>query len=600
MRKSMSLKTLSVAGVPVLALSLGGCSWLGIGSGPNYQNSQSPKALAMPPNLTAPKTTSTYAIPSGKGLGPAEHHQTSQPPSASGTSSQPTPNTSSSGQNQPLIGTNGKRKNTTAVQPQSGVVPVAKDIHLVSKGTTSWLNIHAAPGSVWPHVVHYFKAKGFKLAKADAKTGVIRTKWQGSQAGIPKGLTSHLFKSLYDSGKRERYVVRVVSHNNGKATLLYMTYEGAVEKNIGSGAMHWQWAKPDPGKTASELQALMNYLAAHLPAKSHPVAEVSSASTGQGSQSTIKPGSVKTGSASQSSPSKTSAGAGNAHTNPANYKIVVANQESVMRSSLPFATAWPQIGVALHRASFTINKADKSKGLYYVKYNGPSKNNIVRDLLSANQLISMGSSFVIRVRQHKSGVQIEVDNPMMLPVQSDGAGDVLKMIRAGMVGPHQRAATNSKLEKQRQQEARQAASELKQAETQASKGKKYSKITYHLTDESHQPVIKAQGGPYSIVWSQVGLALLHSHYVIQSSNQAKSIYQVVYTGKNQGAVSGNFLSNFTSGGGGPVLIHGVRFRIYVQRVGKQDVWIKVQTPMGLPVAAHGARQVLKSIQPNLG
>jgi len=93
------------------------------------------------------------------------------------------------------------------------------------------------------------------------------------------------------------------------------------------------------------------------------------------------------------------------------------------------------------------------------------------------------------------------------------------------------------------------------------------------------------------------LALLHNHYVVQSRNKAKRFYQVVYTGKNQGAASGNFVSNYMNGG--PVLIHGARFRIYVKRAGKQDFWIQVQTPMGLPLAAHGARQVLKSIQPTL-
>lgn len=600
MRKPVSLKALSVASLPVAALSLGGCSWLGIGSGPGYQNSQSPKELSMPPNLTAPKTTSTYSVPSGKGLGPSsQQKQEAGSSSASETSAQPASTPPPSGQHQSASSTTANQDNSAASNPQPGVVPVAKGIHLVSKGTTSWLNIHATPGVVWPHVIQYFKTLDFKLAKADAKTGVIRTDWQSSKAGIPKGLTSHLFKTLYDSGKRERYVVRLVSHDNGKATLLYMNYEGAVEKNIGSGAMHWQWANPDPGKQASELQALMNYLVAHLPAKSFSAGEVSSANAGQVSQSATEPGSTKTGIVSKSGASGSEGSAGGVHTNPADYKVVVANQQPVMRSSLPFSTAWPQIGAALHRASFTINKAEKSKGLYFVKYQGPSKNNTVRDLLSAQQLTSMGSSYVIRVRHHHSGVQVEVDNPMMLPVQSGGADNILKMIHAGMTGPHRQAETNAKLEKQRQQETSQASRELKQAEAQARAGNAASsKITYQLADESHQPVIKAQGGPYGVVWSQVGLALLHNHYVIQSRNKAKHIYQVVYTGKNQGAASGNFLSNYVSGG--PVLIHGVRFRIYVQQVGKQDFWIQVQTPMGLPLAAHGARQVLKSIKPNLG
>ncbi|WP_065089298.1 outer membrane protein assembly factor BamC [Acidihalobacter prosperus] len=558
-------KVLHTASIPLLALSLGGCSWLGAHPGPSYPENQATRDLAVPPDLSAPKTSSTYSVPSGQGLGP---EQSTAAPTAAAPATSPTASAPS-----------------VAAVPQAGVLPATPGIRLVSQGGHQWLSVQAAPGVVWPHVVAYFKAQGFKLEEADAKTGVIRTDWKGDRAGLPKGLTARLFNSLYDSGKRERFVARLVSHQDGAGTLVYLSYQGAIEENIGSGAMHWQWAKPDPGKEATALQALKNYLAAHIPAGQLSAARPDEVAP----ESTVAPIMP----AVTAAPMAKTAGATTvSHTQPFDYRIMNVNQQPVMRSALPYATAWPQIGTALGRADFKITQADEAKGLYHVTYQGQDHGSALGNLLGADAVMSMGNKFIIAVRHHDKGVQVEVDNPMMLPVETDGAQGILELIRGGMVGPHRRAAAAEAVSAKQRAETAEAQQALQQAEASAG-GKR---ATYRLASESGEPVLETHA-PYGLVWPQVGLALLHSDFVIESKDSAKGTYEVVYNGKSQGG-GGNFVSNLFDGG--PVLIKGVRFRIYVQQVDKHDIWVHAQNPMGLPMPAHGARGVLKAIEPKLG
>lgn len=555
-------KFLKPAIVPTVALTLGGCSWIGVHPGPAYQESKTTQSLSVPPGMTAPKTSSTYAVPAAAVPAPR-------------TAAPVTPRPASPG---PVAATTAK-----ALPPQAGVVPTAAGMHLVSHQGAHWLTIDAAPGVVWPQVMSYFKAKGFKLAKHDARTGIIRTEWKAVAAGLPKGLTSHLFRNLYDSGKRERYVVRLVSHLDGAATQVYLHYEGAVEENIGSGAMRWQWSKPNPGKEATALQSLMNYLADRLPRQAVPAAAPAPA----------VPPPVARGVAThpQAAPAPVSGQRSLTRTEPGDYTIMDVNEQPVMRSALPFATAWPQIGLALGREYFKVTRADRAKGRYYVTYEGQDHGNALSNLLGSGAVMSMGNQFIIVVKHRASGVQVEVNNPMMLPVETGGAQGILTLIRDGMVGPHRRAAASAAVATRQQAEATQAQTALQQARAQTGQ----SAVKYRLVSESHEPVLKTSA-PMAVVWPQVGLALLHSQFIINAQDPAKGTYQVTYVGKSQNG-GGTFINNLFDGG--PVLLKGVHFRIYVQPVGTHEIWVHVQNPMGLPLPASGARAVLKVIASHL-
>ncbi|WP_197513039.1 outer membrane protein assembly factor BamC [Acidihalobacter aeolianus] len=550
-----------------LALGLGGCSWFGGHPGPAYSENAATQALAVPPNLMAPKTSSTYAVPSAQGLGPA--------PGAAAATTQPAPSVAKPGV-------------ASVPPPQAGVVPTAVGIHLVNQGDNHWLTVQAVPDAVWPYLVAYCKSVGFKLTETDAKTGVIRTDWRDGKYGVPKGLTGRLFSGLYDSGTRERLVIRLVSDHDGAASLVYLSYQGAIEEKIGSGAMHWQWAKPTPGKEATELQALMNYLASHIPhaqlsAMPAPGATAPAASAGPTSV-------AHTGAAPVSAGSTSPSVASGMHTDPADYKILDVNEQPVMRSALPFTTAWAQIGTALQRVNFVVDKADEGKGLYHVTFEGHDDNGYFGNLFGPGAVLSKGAKFIIAVKHHKGGVQVEADNPMMLPVETGGAQGILEMIRGGMIGPHRQAAAAKITAAQQQSEMQQSVTALHQAQQQTG----VAKATYRIVDESQEPVL-VTSAPFSVAWPEVAVALLHSNYLIDAHDRAKGTYQVTYVGKSQKG-SGGFMSNMFDGG--PVLFHGVHFRIYVQQVDKQ-VWVHAQNPMGLPMPAHGARSVLESFQPAL-
>lgn len=209
-------------------LGLGGCSlWSGSGA---YQMDATAQALQVPPELTAPKAESTYAIPPAQGLGPKGETAQNMAAGAGGG--------------------------------QAGVLPTPPNMQLRQAGAFRWLQIDASPDVVWPQLTAFFKTRGFTLVEADPHTGVLRTDWKLNDAGLPKGVLGMLFSNLASSGAQERYTVRLVRGAASDTAELYLSERGAEKAKDSQGDLVWQWLPPNPGKEASMLQALMIYMGA--------------------------------------------------------------------------------------------------------------------------------------------------------------------------------------------------------------------------------------------------------------------------------------------------------------------------------------------------
>lgn len=213
-------------------LGLGGCSLWSGSSG--YQMDASAQQLQVPPQLSAPKAQSTFAIP---------------PAQAGGTQVASAPGVASAA------------AGVATATSQPGVLPSVPNMKLREAGGFRWLQVATNPGKVWPKAVAFFKSRGFTLAEANPHTGVIRTDWKISKHGLPKGFLASLIKNLMYSGERERYTARLVrgAHDS---TDVYLSYQGAIKAKDSQGDMVWQWQPPNPGKEASTLQALMVYMGA--------------------------------------------------------------------------------------------------------------------------------------------------------------------------------------------------------------------------------------------------------------------------------------------------------------------------------------------------
>ncbi|APZ43902.1 outer membrane protein assembly factor BamC [Acidihalobacter ferrooxydans] len=346
-------------------LGMGGCSLWGGSSA--YPVDASTQSLQVPPNLSAPKAESTFAIPPAQGLGPTRAAA------------------QSTAQSGPKAG----------VAVQSGVLPVVPKMHLRQAGAFRWLSIDAKPGQVWPKLEAFFKARGYTLVEADARTGVLRTAWKSS-AGLPKGFLGQLL-NLAASGARERYVVRLVRGAKADTTELYLSGQGAIKAKDSQGDMVWQWLPPNPGKEASLLQALMVYMGA-------PKAQATTLATAV----------TKTGASA--------------------FTLATADGTTVIDAAQPFAQAWPQIGLGLDRVDLVVEHQDRAAGLYTVKYVGVSQSNALQRLFGGGSVLNQGAEFKIKVVASTTGnaVVVHALDAKGKPLAPAAAHEVLKRLLSGL------------------------------------------------------------------------------------------------------------------------------------------------------------------------
>lgn len=349
-----------------VVLGLGGCSLWGGSRG--YQMSATAQGLQVPPQLTPPKAESTYAIPPASGLGPqATTAQNAAKASAEGLA--PTAS-------------------------QAGVVPVVPKMHVQQAGAFRWLSVDAKPGQVWPEVLAFFKSRGFTLAKADPRTGVIRTHWKIESNGLPKGLLASIINNISNSGARDRYVVRLVRGSNA-TTDVYLSHQGAIMAKDSQGDMVWQWQPPNPGKEASMLQALMVYMG-EPEAKAKQMA---SAVSGKGASV---------------------------------YVLNEIDGTPVIKAAQPFAQAWPQIGLGLDRANLVVESQDRAQGLYRVNYVGESRSNALQRLFGGGSVLVHSANFEIKVVRESKGVRVRALDAKGQPLPAKGAREVLNLLLSSL------------------------------------------------------------------------------------------------------------------------------------------------------------------------
>ncbi len=240
------------------------------------------------------------------------------------------------------VGERGKRREIAA---SGDVLPDVKNVELRRDGDNRWLEITGSPQQVWPRVVSFWRQQGILLAEQDPGAGVMKTDWLENRAEIRKDFVTNVMRKvvdgLYATSTRDQYRVRIEPGLTSGTTDLYLTHR-AMEERFASNAVGedtqsiWEPAPSDPGKEAEMLRRLMVYLgvteqrADRQLAEQQPQASKSRLETGPGGETTL-----------------------------------VISEE--------YRYAWRLTGVALDRVGFAVEDRDRSQGVYYVRYDDPSK-----------------------------------------------------------------------------------------------------------------------------------------------------------------------------------------------------------------------------------
>lgn len=224
------------------------------------------------------------------------------------------------------------------------VLPEIRDIEVRRDGDARWLLIGATVDEVWQRVIDFWQDNGILMAEQDPTVGVMRTSWLENRAEISRDIiTSTIrkaFDGLYETGTRDQYRVRLERTRDDR-TELFLTHFGMEEQVIadttgGVESTVWVPRPRDPGLEVEMLRQMMVFMGA-----SDERARTRLAARG-------------------------TAG-------PTRSQLLKTGEGTELQLVDDFDRAWRLVGLALDRVGFAVEDRDRNLGIYYVRYNDPSK-----------------------------------------------------------------------------------------------------------------------------------------------------------------------------------------------------------------------------------
>jgi outer membrane protein assembly factor BamC len=282
----------------------------------------------------------------------------------------------------------------------AGVLPESSDIRVEREGGSRWLVVKGEPDTLWPRIRQFVQAHGLLIARENAQTGVIETDWAENRAtvgtGVQRILSKHL-ASLYSTGMRDRFRIRLERGREPGSTEIYLAHQGmqeVVASNDGEGVVTTLW-QPRPSDPELEIE-MMRLLMAHLGVKDPQVAGAGGEAQGARARLTRN---------------------GN--------RLFLNVQDDLDR-------AWRRVGLSLDRTGFTVEDRDRSKGIYYVRYidpetEGGKKPGFFSRLFGAKEKPKK-EEYRVQLTTAEGGTQVEVLGKDGSPEQSKTGERILSLL----------------------------------------------------------------------------------------------------------------------------------------------------------------------------
>ena len=308
----------------------------------------------------------------------------------------------------------GERQARRQIAGSGNVLPEVAGVSLERSGDQRWLEVDAPPQTVWAKVVAFWRQQGILLEEQDPAVGVMKTDWLENRAEIRKDFVTNVLRKvaggLYATSTRDQYRVRIDAGPSRGTSEVYLTHrameERLVRNTVGEGATTiWEPARGDPGKEAEMLRRLMLYLGV-----SDRNAERMLASGGSAPTSAARAG---------------SAGA----------RLVGESGGSALVIPEEFRRAWRQTGLALDRSGFAVEDRDRSAGVFFVRYDDPTKRQKKKGLLSKMAFWTSGDgpdgarTYQIRVEGDGDQSRVSVYDEAGRRDRSETAEQILRLLK---------------------------------------------------------------------------------------------------------------------------------------------------------------------------
>lgn len=274
-----------------------------------------------------------------------------------------------------------------------GVLPQINDIEVRRDGDVRWLFVGAPVDDVWQNVIDFWQDAGILMLEQDPTVGIMRTSWLENRAEISRDFITdtirRAFDGLYETGTRDQYRVRL-ERDSENATEVYLTHFGMEEQVIqdSSGDVEntvWVPRERDPELEAEMLRRMMVFMGA-----ADERARVQLAARGERKQ--------------------------------ARSQLINARDGVELRIDEQFSRAWRLVGLSLDRVGFAVEDRDRSAGIYYVRYNDPSKQDADKGWLSKLAFWSDDKE-LDKVNRYQVKVVSEADQTVVSVADEKGQAD---------------------------------------------------------------------------------------------------------------------------------------------------------------------------------
>ncbi|MEJ1297368.1 MAG: outer membrane protein assembly factor BamC [Candidatus Sedimenticola sp. (ex Thyasira tokunagai)] len=281
------------------------------------------------------------------------------------------------------------------VATRTQVMPTISDMEVRRDGDQRWLVIQGSVDDVWFRSVEFWQDNGVLLVEQDPTIGVMVTDWLENREDISSDIVTdtvrRVFDGIYSASTRDKYRVRIERGAEESTTELYLTHRGMQETILEdtsgkSNRIVWNPRETDHGLEAEMLRRLMVHMG---------IADQ------QASRSLARKGTVDKNRSTL---------------------IRSADQVSLKIDESP-SRAWRLTGVALDRVGFAVEDRDRSKGIYFVRYNDPMKDADEPGLLSKLAFWKDNDSNIDKSNQYQVSLQPEGKGTRVVVLNKGGVRD---------------------------------------------------------------------------------------------------------------------------------------------------------------------------------
>jgi len=287
-----------------------------------------------------------------------------------------------------------------------GVLPAIPNIEVRRDGDERWLVVAAPADDVWQRVVEFWQENGILMEEQDPTVGIMRTAWLENRAEISRDFITDslrkVFEGFYDAGTRDQFRLRFERAPDGK-TEIYITHFGMTEQVVqaSSGGVEttvWVPRERDPGLEVEMLRQLMVYL----------------------------------GAADERARTQLAA---SADRKQARSQLLNTREGTQLLIDDSFSRSWRLVGLALDRVGFAVEDRDRSAGVYYVRYNDPSKEDADKGWLSKlafwsdDENIDKVNRYQVKVGSRDNRTVVSVANDKGEPDASPTALRILTLLQ---------------------------------------------------------------------------------------------------------------------------------------------------------------------------